>query len=251
MSNFLHEAFQALKLLESETFELDDKGVTELADYMNSDIELDDTVAVIDPNAETADELEATYIGKMVLECPACHSVHFCTKENIVKDEESEVVNLETECPHCYSTEGFKIVGEIAPYEDITVDADSDVKVEVDGKQIAADDTDVAEVENTTEETDVVEESVGQKKVADKDQLRKRFAGRFSMKESIEAGCTECDKTATKKRHRHITRNEDEEALQACQKGEVDTTKSIAGELKEAKKRHLTRRNEEETLRKC
>ena len=48
--------------------------------------------------------------------------------EDIVVSEDSEIVNADEECPYCYSMDGFKIVGQVAPYEK------EEVKVEVEPK---------------------------------------------------------------------------------------------------------------------
>lgn len=237
MSNFLHEAFQALKLTESETFELDKKGVADLSDFVSTDLQLEDTtVDIIDPEAETEEDLQKTYIGEVILECQACHVPHYCHPEDVVIDEESQMANIDDTCPNCYSNEGFKIVGTVAPYEDITVETTADnVEVKVDGKEVSVDETS----DETLNNEDNLEESAN---AVDKDALRKRFAGRFATNESL------VEKRGVK---RHLTRKNKEEDIEACQKNPIDTEKSIAGELKEAKKRHLTRRNEEETLQKC
>ena len=70
-TNFLQEAFQALRLTESDSFELDNAGIKDFADYMSADVQLDDELQVIDPAAETEEDLEKTYIGDTILECIA------------------------------------------------------------------------------------------------------------------------------------------------------------------------------------
>lgn len=240
MSNFLHEAFQALKLTESETFELDKTGVADLSDFLSTDFQLEDTtVDIIDPEAETEEDLQKTYIGEVILECQACHVPHYCHPEDVVIDEEAGLANIEDTCPNCYSNEGFKIVGTVAPYEDITVEASDDVEVEVDGKEISTEETEKEEIE--------VDDNLDEAKAAiDKDELKKRFAGRFATKESL--SLREKRLASAKK---HLARKNKEEDIEACQKNPVDTEQSIAGELKEAKKRHLTRNEDEEKLLKC
>lgn len=240
MSNFLQEAFQALKLTESETFELDKAGVADLSGFLSTDFQLEDTtVDIIDPEAETEEDLQKSYIGEVILECQACHVPHYCHPEDVVIDEEAGLANIEDVCPNCYSNEGFKIVGTVAPYEDITVEASDDVEVEVDGKEISTEETEKEEVE--------VDDNLDEAKTAvDKDALKKRFAGRFATNESL--SLREKRLASAKK---HLTRKNKEEDVEACQKNPVDTEKSIAGELKEAKKRHLTRKEKEETLQKC
>ena len=73
---------------------------------------------VIDPEAETEDELEDTYIGKVILHCPVCNSMIYKDLEDIVKDDVEEVVNIGEECPYCYTSEGFKVIGIVSPFEE-------------------------------------------------------------------------------------------------------------------------------------
>ena len=73
---------------------------------------------VIDPEAETEDELQDTYIGKVILHCPVCNSMVYKNLEDIVKDDTEELVNVGEECPYCYTSEGFKVIGIVSPFEE-------------------------------------------------------------------------------------------------------------------------------------
>lgn len=145
-TNYLAEAFQQMKLLESETFSFDNDGAAKLSNFMDDDL-LTDVEVVIDPEAETEEDLKDSYIGDIILACEVCHSMIYKREEEVSVKEDSDMANVGEVCPYCYSEDGFKIIGKVAPYEEITVETESgeDVKVEVDGKKI--------EVE-TTEETD-------------------------------------------------------------------------------------------------
>ena len=115
--NYLSEAFKKLDFLTEEDFSL----------YNNDSIDnmgqfLTDPVApaqdVIDPEAETEDELQDTYIGKVILHCPVCNSMIYKNLEDIVKDDVEELVNIGEECPYCYTSEGFKVIGVVSPFEE-------------------------------------------------------------------------------------------------------------------------------------
>lgn len=115
--NYLSEAFKKLDFLAEEDFSL----------YNNDSIDnmgqfLADPVApaqdVIDPEAENEDELQDTYIGKVILHCPVCNSMVYKNLEDIVKDDGEELVNIGEECPYCYTSEGFKVIGIVSPFEE-------------------------------------------------------------------------------------------------------------------------------------
>ena len=65
------------------------------------------------------------------------------TLKDIVIDEESDYVNVGEECPSCSSVDGYKIVGQVAPYCAECDKEEEDVEVE---------------------ETKVVEESLNEKR---------------------------------------------------------------------------------------
>ena len=144
MSKLYENAFKALNLLEEEDFELSAVETDELKDFLDNDEE-EETVDIIDPNAETEEEVKDSYIGNVVLECSVCHSMIYKEPSEVVEDDESEegLVNVGEECPYCMSTDGYKIVGQIAPYET------TDVTVEVEPKD---EEEDEVEVEDETEE---------------------------------------------------------------------------------------------------
>lgn len=114
--NYLSEAFKKLDFLTEEDFSLyntdsiDDMGQL-LADPVTP------AQDVIDPEAETEDELQDTYIGKVILHCPVCNSMVYKNLEDIVKDDVEELVNVGEECPYCYTSEGFKVIGIVSPFE--------------------------------------------------------------------------------------------------------------------------------------
>ena len=115
IGNYLSEAFKELDLLNEDVFDFSTTGAEDLKNFMENDTKVDYEV-IIDPNAETEDELKDSYIGKVVLCCEVCHSDIYKDKEDVVIDDETQLANVGEDCPYCYSVDGYKIVGQIAPY---------------------------------------------------------------------------------------------------------------------------------------
>lgn len=115
--NYLSEAFKKLDFLTEEDFSLYN---TDSIDDMGQLLADPGTPSqdVIDPEAETEDELQDTYIGKVILHCPVCNSMVYKNLEDIVKDDVEELVNVGEECPYCYTSEGFKVIGIVSPFEE-------------------------------------------------------------------------------------------------------------------------------------
>lgn len=132
--DYLNEAFKKLSLLNEETFDTSHTGLNQLSDFMDKDAS-DDVVKVIDTEAEFEDEVQDSYIGKVITNCNVCHSHIFENKDEIVIDEDG-LVNAEKQCPYCGEQAGFTIVGEITPYVKETEEPEADPTVEVDGTPV-------------------------------------------------------------------------------------------------------------------
>lgn len=144
---YLQEAFRSLDVLGEDIFDVDDVGVKELTALRTDDAKANDEIEIIDPEASSDAELQDTYVDKIILMCPVCHSFIFKNKKDIDIDKISELANVTEECPYCCSVGGFNIVGQVTDYS--TNDGDEvketeEVKVEIPAKEDA---------EETTEET--------------------------------------------------------------------------------------------------
>lgn len=137
----ISNAFKELDLLTEDTFKADDAGIDKLRDFMDGDQV--DEITIIDPEAETFDDVKESYIGKIILNCGVCQSKFYKDKEDIVIDEETQLANVGEECPYCTSADGFEIVGQVAEYcpdcaegeHDDHMDDDEDAEVEVDASE--------------------------------------------------------------------------------------------------------------------
>lgn len=172
MSDFLKEAFKNLDILNEDTFSLDKVGIQDLKDFMNGDI-VDDTRVIIDPEAETEEDLKDSYIGDVILRCETCESMIYKKPEEVIVDEEDQLANVDEECPFCHTISGYKIVGQIGEYcphcdeedhEDETVEEEEvEVKEETPEEEV--------------EEKEIVEESLKEAKEKD---LWSEVYGRFT-----------------------------------------------------------------------
>lgn len=130
MSSFINEAFTELTFLNEDEIDLTDKDMSDkLSDVIEGEVE--DSVEISDLNAETEEDLEDSYVGKIIFECPVCKSLLYKDVSEVQLDAEEEVVNNDEECPFCFSTNGFKVVGQVADYPaeedvDITVENSED-----------------------------------------------------------------------------------------------------------------------------
>lgn len=132
--DYLSEAFKQLEILNEDVFDLDKDGLEDLKDFQDEDEE--EVIDVIDPEAETEEELEDSYIGKVILDCSVCHTDIYKDKEDVIIDEETQLANVGEECPYCFSIDGFKVIGEVKPFVETEIETEDDVDVEVDGEEV-------------------------------------------------------------------------------------------------------------------
>lgn len=156
--SYLTEAFKSLAMLNEEDFELNDDGIEEMQSVLSIH---DDPIEIIDTEAETTADLEETHIGDAILDCVVCHSKLYKNPKDIIIDDagEGSVVNYGEECPYCYSTDGFKLIGQIAPFE---FEKETEVKVD---DEVVDDDDEEKEVEVDVEEKEEKNESLNKKRL--------------------------------------------------------------------------------------
>lgn len=160
--DFLNEAFRKLDILNEDTFDASDDGVKELTALKELEDETENEINIIDPEAETQEDLKDSYIGKIILECPVCHSFVFNDKDTIDVDVDSKLANITQECPYCCEIGGFNIIGQVQGFEE--EQPEDEVPAE---EEIPAEDKPVeAEAENdeSGEAEEVVEESLTENK---------------------------------------------------------------------------------------
>lgn len=135
----LFEAFQELELLDEDVFTASPEGLEELKNFADEDNIKTDLELVIDPEAETEEEIEDSYIGKAILECDVCQSKIYKNPEEVIINEDETLANVGEECPYCQSNDGYKVIGQVAEFcpecSEPKVETEDEVKVEIEDKE--------------------------------------------------------------------------------------------------------------------
>lgn len=158
--SLINEAFKELKGidLDEELFSFDEKGARDLSYFL--DDTSDPVLDVVDPLATDEEELQPNYEGNVICQCCVCKQLIYKKPEDIVIDEDTQNANVGEECPHCYNTRGFKVIGQVEPYFD-----KDEVKVTVDDDEVAVEDNETEEVTESLNEAwedgSEVEEFIG------------------------------------------------------------------------------------------
>lgn len=152
----LTEAFKELKLLEEESFDISSNGEIEDAKEFLADEAPEEVVEIADVYADEESEMPDSYMGKVILECNVCHSKIFEDADNVDIDEENEAANMEEECPYCFSNDGYKVIGQVAPFGQV----EEDIEVEEEIPEEPVDDEIEEPLGEVEDEEEIVEESL-------------------------------------------------------------------------------------------
>ena len=112
----INEAFRSLEMLNEDVFSTDPASLNDLSDFMDTDEQAEEEVSVIDPEAESEDDIQKSYVGKVILDCNICHSLCYKDKNDISVDIDGNV-NVDEDCPYCGEHNGFVIKGEVVEYQ--------------------------------------------------------------------------------------------------------------------------------------
>lgn len=95
---------------------------------------LDRIEKIIDLDAKTPEDLQGSYAGKIIIQCPQCMELFYKKEEDLVVDEDDPaLVNVGEKCQHCGNTSGYMVigkVGEVDVAEDKVEERDSKESVE-------------------------------------------------------------------------------------------------------------------------
>lgn len=129
----LNEAFKSLDSLNEDSFVIDtDDGIDELKSFIDTQDNEIDLENIIDPLAETEEDVKDSYLGKAILECQICKSLIYKAPEEVVLNEDKTLANETEACPYCQSVGGYKVVGQVVEFKPENKD---EVKVNVETKE--------------------------------------------------------------------------------------------------------------------
>lgn len=151
MENYITEAFQKLRLLNEDDFDLtaDRDRIDDLQSFVADDVEGIPEEPVIDVTAESEEELADNYVGKVIIECECCHSRLYKDEEEVIIDEESGMANKDEVCPVCGNALGYAVIGKIEPFtDDISTFDDDEEEDEEDEIELENDPADEEPIES-------------------------------------------------------------------------------------------------------
>lgn len=121
--NFIETFAELNKLYESvepkDTVE-DEVEVAEeetLKEAVEDDI-VEEAPADAEAEIEVVDDETDSIEAQLVLECAKCGALMIKSEADVKVDDETDLANAEEACQYCEETEGYKVIGTFAPYEE-------------------------------------------------------------------------------------------------------------------------------------
>ena len=150
---------------EDDTFEVTKDGIEKLQKFKDGDFS-EETEYVIDDGAEDEEDLEDSYIGKIILRCPVCKSLILKPFGEVSVDEGEEFVNIGCECPYCYGVDGFKVLGQVAVIDRANGENEED--------EVEEEKEEREEITESTRRDDIDAEADNKKELAKKRFMRRK-----------------------------------------------------------------------------
>ncbi len=73
---------------------------------------------IVDLDAESAEDLLTSYVGKHIIQCPQCMTLFYKNPEDVVASEEDPTtVNVNEVCQHCGNESGYSLIGKVGEAE--------------------------------------------------------------------------------------------------------------------------------------
>ncbi len=139
MSKYLTEAFKQMEAFEDSTFKATPDGAKKLQQFLDGDY-VDGVETIIDPNADNEEDLQDSYVGKVILNCPVCEAKIYKDVDEVIIDDEADLANVDDECPFCQSLGGFEIIGQVEEFDDNETEEADEPKSEEDSIADVGDD---------------------------------------------------------------------------------------------------------------
>ena len=120
---------------------------------------------IVDLDADTAEDLLPSYVGKVIIQCPQCMTLFYKNPEDIEhSDENPDVVNINEICQHCGNASGYTLIGKV---DSVNADEADNYPEEPAGEKNELD----LNFEEPTKEVDAEGTGEGAKEMSDENEL--------------------------------------------------------------------------------
>ena len=73
---------------------------------------------IVDLDADSAEDLLTSYVGKLIIQCPQCMTLFYKDQDDVVASEDDpSTVNVNEICQHCGNENGYSLIGKVGEAE--------------------------------------------------------------------------------------------------------------------------------------
>ena len=84
---------------------------------------------IVDLDADSAEDLLTSYVGKFIMQCPQCMTLFYKNEEDVVASEDDpSTVNVNEVCQHCGNESGYSLIGKVGEAEPEAAEATAEVE---------------------------------------------------------------------------------------------------------------------------
>lgn len=113
---------------------------------------------IVDLDAQSAEDLLTSYVGKYIIQCPQCLTLFYKNPEDVeASEEDPTTVNVSEVCQHCGNESGYTLVGKVG---DATPEEEVEAETEAEDLELEVEDTEEEAAEETEEDSEETDEEI-------------------------------------------------------------------------------------------
>ena len=108
---------------------------------------------IVDLEADSAEDLLTSYVGKFIMQCPQCMTLFYKDPEDVeASEEDPSTVNVNEVCQHCGNESGYSLIGKVGEAEAEETPAESTEEMPEENLDLESGESDETTAEESNED---------------------------------------------------------------------------------------------------
>lgn len=168
---------------------------------------------IVDLDAESEDEIQPSYVGKTIIQCPQCMTLFYKDPADIEPSEDDpSIVNVAEICQHCGNDSGYTLIGKVAEETPEEAAAEAPVEEPAESEEESSEEAPEEETkeenteENSEEELNLEPIEIPEEESEEKEEKKESLNASELQKDSAKKS-----ELASENTSKNLTLNEDSE----------------------------------------
>ena len=168
---------------------------------------------IVDLDAESEDEIQPSYVGKTIIQCPQCMTLFYKDPADIEPSEDDpSIVNVAEICQHCGNDSGYTLIGKVAEETPEEAAAEAPVEEPAESEEESSEEVPEEETkeenteENSEEELNLEPIEIPEEESEEKEETKESLNASEFQKDSAKKS-----ELASENTSKNLTLNEDSE----------------------------------------